>query len=237
MRPGLWRGKAGAAAALFGGLLLLLAAPSRATRVKEIGRLEGVRENQLVGYGLIVGLDGTGDKKTTGFTNRSLASLLTGEGVNLTPDDIKVKNVAAVLITADLGPYLRNGSRIDVTVSSMGDATSLQGGVLVQTPLRGADGVVYAVAQGSVSIGGFSAGSGGGNAVQKNHLLVGRVPNGALVEREVPMQMGGSTGVEIALNAPDFVTASRVAEAINRRFGAPVAAARDACGLRVTYPD
>lgn len=217
--------------------LLFLSDPGHAARVKDIARMQGVRENQLTGYGLIVGLDGTGDKKGTGFTNKSLSSLMTAQGINLGPDDIKVKNVAAVMVTATLGPYLREGNRLDVTVSSLGDATSLQGGVLLQTPLKGADGAIYAVAQGAVSIGGFSAGTGGGNSIQKNHLEVGRVPNGALVEREVPTALEGKGGVEIALNNPDFSTASRLARAINERLGKPLAAARDAGTITVLYPD
>jgi flagellar P-ring protein precursor FlgI len=216
---------------------LLLPALGHATRVKDIARIQGVRENQLTGYGLVVGLDGSGDKNTTGFTNRSLSSLMTAQGVNLGPNEMKVKNVAAVMVTATLTPYLREGTRMDVTVSSLGDATSLQGGVLLQTALRGADGVVYAVAQGGVSIGGFSAGSGGGNSVQKNHLLVGRVPSGALVEREVAMEMAGTSGVQIALTSPDFMTATRLAKAVNIHVGHPVAVARDAGTIEVHYPD
>jgi flagellar P-ring protein FlgI len=227
-----------ACAALCLGLAAMLCAPAaRAVRLKDVAHLKGVRENQLVGYGLVVGLDGTGDKQGTGFTVRSLASMLTAQGINLQPSEIKVKNVAAVMVTATLGPYLRSGSRIDVTVSSLGDAGSLQGGILVQTPLRGADGAVYAVAQGGVSIGGFSAGTGGGNSVQKNHPLVGRVPNGALVEREVPMELEGVGGVQIVLASPDFLTATRVAAAVNEKLGAPLAAARDAGTVSVTFPD
>ncbi|MBI5837364.1 MAG: flagellar basal body P-ring protein FlgI [Candidatus Eisenbacteria bacterium] len=223
-------------------LLVALAAcacggPARAARLKDVAHLQGVRENQLTGYGLVVGLDGTGDKQGTGFTVRSLANLLVAQGVNLSPAEIKVKNVAAVMVTANLGAYQRSGGRMDVTVSSLGDASSLQGGMLLQTPLRGADGRVYAVAQGAVSIGGFSAGSGGGNSVQKNHPLVGRVPSGALVEREVPMEIEGQGGVQVVLDQPDFLTASRVARAVNERLGATLAVARDAGTVAVSYPD
>ncbi|HVP38443.1 MAG TPA: flagellar basal body P-ring protein FlgI [Candidatus Saccharimonadales bacterium] len=214
-----------------------LPAGAGAVRLKDVAHLQGVRENQLVGYGLVAGLDGTGDKQNTTFTLRSLASLLATQGVNITAADIKVKNVAAVMVTATLGPYLRNGSRLDVTVSSLGDASSLQGGVLVQTPLRGADGAVYAVAQGAVSIGGFSAGSSAGNAVQKNHPLVGRIPNGALVEREVPMGLDGRGGVQVVLENPDFLTATRVARVVNDKLGATLAVARDAGTVTVSYPD
>ena len=224
------------AGALLAALSMWASAP-RAARLKDVARLQGVRENQLTGYGLVVGLDGSGDKTGTGFTVKSLASLLTGQGVNLAPGDIKVKNVAAVMVTASLGPYLREGNRLDVVVSSIGDASSLQGGVLLQTPLRGADGNVYAVAQGPLSIGGFAVGSGGGNLVQKNHLLVGRVPNGALVEREVPMTLATSDGMELALLSPDFLTATRVAKAVNERLGKPLATAKDAGTVTVAYPD
>ena len=162
-------------------------------RIKDVAKVQGVRANQLVGYGLVSGLTGTGDSDKTIQTMQSIASMLKTFGVTVSAAKMKSKNMAAVMVTAQLPPYLKSGDTIDVTVSSMGDAKSLQGGVLLQTPLRGANGQVYAVAQGPVSIGGFAAGS-GGNSQQKNFLTVGTTPNGAIVEREVPMQMAETRG-------------------------------------------
>jgi flagellar P-ring protein FlgI len=188
-------------------------------RIKDLTDVQGVRENQLVGTGLVVGLDGSGDS-TKSVASQELANLVRRFGINFIGTDIKNKNVAAVMVTAQLKPFARKGSQVDVQVSSMGDAKSLQGGVLVQTPLIGADGRVYAVAQGAVSIGGFSAGStgGGGALVQKNHTLVGRIPNGALIEREVPSDYAADGILRMRLRQPDFTTARRITEAINARW-------------------
>jgi flagellar P-ring protein precursor FlgI len=204
-------------------------------RVKDIARVEGARGNQLLGYGLVVGLDGSGDTRQTVFTTQALANMLERMGATVDPQQIKVKNVAAVLVTADLPPFLKPGDRVDVTVSSLGDAKSLQGGTLVQTPLRGADSQTYAVAQGPVSIGGFSAAAAGAQ-VTKNHATVGRIPQGAYVEKAVPMPLVKGGVLAVSLNSPDFATASRVAEAINDSLGASVARADDAATVSVTVP-
>jgi flagellar P-ring protein FlgI len=200
-------------------------------RIKDVARIEGARSNQLVGYGLVVGLAGTGDSQQTLFTTQSVANLLRKFDINLagTP---KVKNVAAVMLTADLPPFVRPGSKIDVQVSSVGDSQSLQGGTLLQAPLQGADGQVYAVAQGSVSVGGFVAG-GGGNSVTKNHTTVGRVPDGAIVEQAVPSTLSTAGAINVLLSNPDFMTAVRVADAINNELGEGSASAQDAATVQV----
>jgi len=218
--------------------LLALAAPPllcQATPIRNIARLEGVRSNQLAGYGLVVGLEGSGDSKQTQFTVQSITNMLGRYGVEVPAAQVKVKNVAVVMVTADLPAFARSGDRIDVTVSSVGDARSLQGGTLLQTPLSGADGQVYAVAQGAVSIGGFSAG-GSGSSVTKNHPTAGRVPNGALVEKEVPMTIVSGAHLNYSLNRPDFATAARVAAAIEKATGAK-AVADDAGRVRVELPE
>jgi flagellar P-ring protein precursor FlgI len=186
-------------------------------RIKDIAIIRGVRGNQLIGYGLVIGLDGTGDSKSAAFTVQSLSNMLQKFGVRVNPTDLKVKNVAAVMVTADLPPFARSGAQIDVMVSSLGDARSLQGGTLLQTPLMGADSKVYAAAQGAVSIGGFASGT-RNNGVQKNHVTVGRIPNGAFVEKEVPMAFAADGRMTIELKRPDFATATRVADAVRERF-------------------
>lgn len=207
---------------------------ARAERIKDIARVGGVRANQLVGYGLIVGLDGSGDGNGAIFTAQSVANMLEKFGVTVPAGALKVKNVAAVMVTCDLPAFARNGQPLDVQVSSLGDARSLQGGTLLQTPLRGADGSVYAVAQGAVSVGGFSAG-GGGSSQTKNHVTAGRVPGGALVEREVPTTLAGEgTGrLQITLNRADFTTAARVAEAVSRSGLGLLAVAVDAGTIEI----
>ncbi len=206
-------------------------------RIKDLARIEGFRENQLIGYGLVVGLDGTGDKGRTGFTQQTLANMLEGLGLSLPADAIRVKNVAAVLVTATLPPFAQPGTRIDVVVSSLGDATDLKGGILVQTPLSAANGDVYAVAQGAMSVGGFQAEGSSGSSVQRNHVTVGRIPNGALIERDVPSAFMKSGNLNILLNEPDFTTASRMARAICDELGAPVAVARDPGTVTVYQAD
>jgi flagellar P-ring protein precursor FlgI len=214
-----------------------LAAPAvRASRLKDLTLLEGGRSNQLVGYGLVVGLAGDGDSNAT-TTLRSVANLLQRHGLSLSPQDIKAKNVAAVMITADIGPFLKPGARIDVTVASLGDAKSLQGGVLLQTPLLGADNRVYAVAQGAVALGGFLGGAGGsgGATVQKNHPTVGSISNGAIVEREVPSEFVRDAKLRLLLHNPDFTSAARMADAVNLAWpGAAVAL--DAATVEVALP-
>lgn len=202
-------------------------------RLKDIAQLRGVRSNQLVGYGIVVGLEGTGDSNGTMFTVQSIANMLERFGITVSPSAIKVKNVAAVMVTADLPPFARAGNTIDVVVSSIGDARSLQGGTLLQTPLRGADGNVYAVAQGPISIGGFNFGRGGAR-VQRNHTTVGRIPNGALIEREVPSSfLQSDSGLTIQLNKPDFTTAARVVSSIRSAFPNLTVQALDPSTIRV----
>ncbi|RMG84455.1 MAG: flagellar basal body P-ring protein FlgI [Candidatus Dadabacteria bacterium] len=222
---------------LAGFLALLVALPAAAAvRVKDIARVDGVRRNQLIGYGLVVGLNGTGDKSGVAFTTQSTANLLERLGVAVTPDDIKLKNVAAVIVTAELPPFARAGQRIDVTVSSVGDASSLQGGTLLLTPLRAPNGDVYAVAQGPLSIGGFGAGAAGGG-VQQNHPTVGRIPGGALLERDAPLPDLGRGYVDLVLREPDFTTAARLAGAVGTAFGPGTAQALDAGRVRVVVPE
>ncbi|MCA9510934.1 MAG: flagellar basal body P-ring protein FlgI [Myxococcota bacterium] len=235
------RGRAGFAAA-FTSLSVLLVAlvvagAAQAVRLKDLASVQGVRANQVIGYGLVVGLKGTGDKNGAAFTTRSLASMLTKMGIAVGPDAIQVKNVAAVMVTASLPPFARAGTTIDATVSSVGDASSIEGGTLLVTPLYGTDGAVYALAQGSVSVGGFAAGGDGGSSVQKNHPTVGRLLSGATVERELGYAIQDKSSFDFALDAPDFTTARRAADAINRQLGAELARAVDAGTLRVAVPE
>jgi flagellar P-ring protein precursor FlgI len=217
-------------------LVNLLNHSAHAVRIKDIADIQGVRQNQLVGYGLVVGLDGTGDSDNATFTIQSLSSLLEKMGVTVRPDDLEVENVAAVMVTSELPPFARVGSRIDVLVSSIGDAENLQGGTLLFTPLRAADGQVYAVAQGPVSTGGFAAGGESGDRVQKNFPTVGRVVGGALVEKEIHSNFNKKESLTLALHRPDFTTASRVAQAINRAFYNQLAQTQDAGTIWVRVP-
>ncbi|MBI2875568.1 MAG: flagellar basal body P-ring protein FlgI [Candidatus Tectomicrobia bacterium] len=218
-------------------LVLPILGPFRAeaVRIKDIAGIEGVRTNQLIGYGLVIGLKGTGDKKDNLFTQRTLEEMLFRLGISVSARDVEVENVASVVVTATLPPFAKPGQRIDVLVSSLADAESLQGGTLLLTPLRGADGQVYAVAQGAVSLGGFSA-QGGGASRQTNHPTVGQLPSGAIVEREVPTLFAQKDVYTISLNHPDFTTASRVAEAVNRAFGEATAHPANAGSVTVTLP-
>ena len=215
---------------------LALGSVAHASRVKDLTLVEGGRDNQLVGYGLVVGLAGDGDSNAIA-TLRSVSNLLQRYGLTINASDIKAKNSAAVMITAEIGPFLKPGARIDVNVASMGDAKTLQGGVLLQTPLLGADGRVYAVAQGPVAIGGFFGGTGGagGATVQKNHPTVGNISSGAIVEREVPMSFVQDNVVRLLLHNPDFTSAARIAEAINGRWNAS-AMPVDAATISVAMP-
>lgn len=212
-------------------------ADASAVRIKDIADIRGVRQNQLVGYGLVVGLKGTGDSDSALFTIQSLASLLEKMGVTVQTEDIDdVENVAAVMVTADLPPFASVGSRLDVLVSSIGDAENLQGGTLLFTPLRAADGNVYAVAQGPVSTGGFAVSGNSGDEVQKNFPTVGRVVGGALVEKQLHSNFNEKRALTLALKEPDFTTASRVAQAINRAFYDQLAQTENAGSIRVTVP-
>ncbi len=193
-----------------------LAAPWRQVRLKDVAALDGVRPVPLLGYGLVVGLNKTGDRRQTIFSAQTLANMLERFGVAVAGGEIKIENIAAVLVTAELPPFARPGARIDVTASSVGDARSLQGGTLLATALRGPDGAVYALAQGPLSIGGFGGGK-GGNTVQVNHLTVGRVPGGALVQAGQGAQMGPAERILLTLKDADFSTAHRVADADHDR--------------------
>lgn len=218
-------------------LLAAVAAPG-ATRLKELVTVEGVRDNQLVGYGLVVGLNGTGDRRQTVFSAQSLANLLNQMGVTVPPTAIRVNNTAAVIVTAALPAFGQAGSRIDVTAAAIGDASNLQGGLLVYTTLKGADGQVYAAAQGPVVTGGFIANGGAGNKQTVNHPTVGRVLDGATIERAAPAAtLNGN--VRLQLRRADFTTASRIAAAINKQFGSGEAApakAETAGAVAVTAP-
>lgn len=204
-------------------------------RLEDIADIQGVRGNQLVGYGLVFGLMGTGDGQSAQFTISSIVNMLRRFGVDVTPGQVQVKNVAAVMVTADLPAFAKPGNRIDVTVSSMGDAKSLQGGTLVQTPLRAGNGQIYAVAQGPLSIGGFNVESGGSRS-QKNHANVGRIPGGAYVEQSVPMPLTDGRILQITLRDPDFTTATRAAEAIREQLPAVTAEAIDAATITMAIP-
>jgi flagellar P-ring protein precursor FlgI len=224
-------------AGVVGAVLGLLAGPElHASRVKDLTVVEGGRDNQIVGYGLVVGLAGDGDSNAAA-TLRSVANILQRYGLTVNSTDIKSKNAAAVMVTADIGAFLKPGTRLDVHVASMGDAKSLQGGVLLQTPLLGGDGRVYAVAQGPVAIGGFIGGAGGagGATVQKNHPTVGVISNGGIVEREIAATIVRDNQLRLLLHNPDFASAARMATAINQQWPAS-AMAVDAATINVTLP-
>ncbi len=201
-----------------------------AARLKDIADIEGMRGNELIGFGLVVGLEGTGDKRGSTFTPQSVSNLLERMGVRVNAADLSLSNTASVMVTATLPPFARPGGKIDVTLSSLGDAKTLQGGVLIMTPLKGADGNVYAVAQGAVSLGGFIVES-GGDTTQKNHPTVGLVPRGATVEKAIPFDIFASGQIRIVLRQPDFTTVTRVQAAINRFVGASRARAIDAASV------
>jgi flagellar P-ring protein precursor FlgI len=207
-----------------------------ASRIKDIAMFEGVRDNQLVGYGLVVGLNGTGDRRQTFFSTQTLTNMLERSGLTVAPDQIRVKNIAAVMVTAVLPPFVRKGSQIDVTVSSIGDAENIQGGVLIMTPLKAANGEVYVVAQGQLALGGFGA-SAGGSRVQTGHPTVGRVPNGGLVEKEVEVDIAGKTQLTLVLRNSDFTSASRAVHVINDSVGRSVAAAVDGRTISIKIPE
>jgi flagellar P-ring protein precursor FlgI len=218
-------------------LAVLASAATEAVRLKDLASIEGVRDNQLAGYGLIVGLAGTGDRRQTVFSAQTLANALQRMGVSVPPTAMRVNNVAAVMITATLPPFAQPGTRIDVTAAAIGDATNLQGGLLLMTPLRGADGQVYAVGQGPLITGGFSAGR-GGNTKTMNHPTVGRVPNGAIVERGAPSVLS-QAGVRLQLRHSDFTTAARIASAINEKYAEPgqrLAKAENSALVAVAFP-
>jgi flagellar P-ring protein precursor FlgI len=211
----------------------LLAGPG--SRLKDIATLQGIVATPLVGYGLVVGLNKTGDKRQTIFSTQTLSNMLSRFGVTVSGDAMTVENLAAVLVTAELAPYQRAGARVDVTASSIGDARSLQGGTLLPTSLKGPDGEMVALAQGPLSLGGFGVGS-GGNAVVVNHLTVGRIPGGAIVESATAAPMPKLDLLTFALHEPDFITASRVAAAINDHLGPGAARVIDPGSVTVQVP-
>ena len=216
--------------------LLASQLPLSASRIKDLTIVEGGRANQLVGYGLVVGLAGKGDSKLS-YTVQSIANALQRFGVKVPPETIKSDNVAAVMITADIPAFAKPGSRIDVTISSIGDAKTIQGGVLLQTPMLGADELVYAVAQGAIAVGGFLGGEGGagGATVQKNHPTVGVISGGALVEREIATQLVRDKTIELLLLNPDYASAARMAEAVNNVFPG-TALAKNATAVNICVP-
>ncbi|MEO5373824.1 MAG: flagellar basal body P-ring protein FlgI [Alphaproteobacteria bacterium] len=208
------------------------------SRIKDIAEFEGIRDNLLVGYGLVVGLNGTGDSlENMAFTKESLIGMLERLGVNTRDGSLKAKNVAAVMVTAVLPPFSRQGSRIDVSISALGDSKSLLGGNLLVTPLVGADGEVYAVGQGQVQVGGFTASGKSGSSITKGVPTAGRIPSGAIVEREVPFALGALQKINISLRNPDLTTGRRVAQAINAFLGNPVARPTDPGTIEVNVPD
>jgi flagellar P-ring protein precursor FlgI len=217
------------------GTLLLTPESGHGARIKDIAKIVGVRNNQLVGYGLVGGLNGSGDKQGTEFTIQSLTNMLLKMGLNVDPAMVRVKNVAAVMVTAELPAFAQPGMRLDVLVSSIGDAKSLQGGTLLLTPLQGVDGETYALAQGAVSLGGFAAGSGGDSA-GKNHPTVGTIPSGAMVERAVTVPLQLRERLHFVLHQPDFTTSEAVSKAMNRQIGQPVAFSLDSRTVFVDVP-
>jgi flagellar P-ring protein precursor FlgI len=225
------------AATLAAGLVALLASPAAASsRIKDITDFEGVRDNPLVGYGLVVGLNGTGDSlRNSAFTAESLQAMLERLGVSTRGQDLKTKNVAAVMVTATLPPFARQGSRLDVTVSALGDSKSLEGGTLLVTPLYGADGEIYAVSQGQLTIGGFVA-EGVAESVTRGVPTSARIASGGIIEREVAFELDQLERVQIALRNPDFTTAQRIASAINRRFEATIARVTDPTTVALSVP-
>ncbi len=211
------------------------ATSAQAARIKDLATIEGVRPNQLIGYGLVVGLNGTGDKSSTKFTVQSVTNMLERLGVHIDQTTIQVKNVAAVVVTADLPPFARVGSKLDVLISSLGDASSLMGGTLLMTPLKGVDGQIYALAQGPVLVGGFAV-TGEAATAAKNHPTVARIPHGATVERELEYDINDLAEIRIALDKPDFTTAKRMAAAINKHLGDSYAVPLDAGTINLKVP-
>jgi flagellar P-ring protein precursor FlgI len=216
-------------------VVILSGTVAESARLKDIAFFEGVRSNQLIGYGLVVGLEGTGDKSGAVYTNQSVANMLNKIGMKINPGDLSIKNTAAVIVTAELPPFSKKGARIDVLVSSIGDAKSLQGGTLLVTPLKSHDGKVYAVAQGPVSMGGFVAGIGGAT-ISKNHQTVAKVPGGAFIEKEVPFSLAGKSELFLIFRHPDFTTAKSAADEINNALGGAMATARDGGSVAIVVP-
>ncbi len=218
-------------------MLLVITTSAHAIRIKDLASFEGIRDNQLMGYGLVVGLNSSGDSDQTKFQIQSVMNMLERMGITTSlKDNIKTKNVAAVMVTATLPPFAKQGNRLDVLVSSLGDAKSIAGGTLIMAPLKGADNQIYAVAQGSVLTNSFAFGGQGATA-QKNHPTAGRIPNGALVERELPNTLAGKSVINLNLHDADFTTASRIVAAVNSKFHGPVAVSRDPGSVSLTIPE
>jgi flagellar P-ring protein precursor FlgI len=205
---------------------------TRTVRIRDVTSVEGIRNNPLIGYGLVVGLNGTGDRRQTLFTTQMLANILQKMGMQIAPGSVRVNNVAAVFVTATLPPFARSGTRLDITVSSIGDAKSLDGGMLLLTPLRAADGQIYAEAQGALVVGGYSAGL-SGNSKQVNHPTVARIPEGGTVERDFAVDIQSLSTVSLLLQQPDFSAAKDVADAVNRELGRQAADVRDSRRIEV----
>ncbi len=223
------------AAALFAGAALFFTPAAHAVRIKDIASFSGVRDNQLVGYGLVVGLSGTGDKRDSAFTMRSMVNMLEKMGVQVDQKQMKPKNVAAVMVTAKMPISAKPGTQLDVTVSSLGDSTSLLGGVLIQTPLKGVDGKVYALAQGALTVGGFSV-TGSQAQAQKNISTVAQVPGGAIVERGIPFEFNSQDFLTLTMHAPDFSTTNQVVDRINTALGGNFARSQDVGTVTLTIP-
>lgn len=217
--------------------VLLSCDKAEAVRLKDLTSVKGARTNQLIGYGLVVGLDGTGDGSKSPFTGQALVNMLENLNIYVNKDDIKVKNVAGVMITASLPPFVKIGQNIDVTLSALGDASSLQGGTLVATQLKALNGEVYAVAQGPISIGGFEFRGGRQETLQKNHVNVARIPNGATVEREVPVSFLGKNEFILHLDKPDFTTVTRTVKAIDSFLDGSYATAQDGSTVSIRVPE
>jgi flagellar P-ring protein precursor FlgI len=224
---------------LLAGAVLPLRASAQGVRLKDVARVQGVTANQLVGYGIVTGLNQTGDTTTVAFTSQTIQNILQTFGLTVSSQAVRTRDVAAVMVTASLPPFAHSGDNVDVTVSALGDATSLQGGTLVMTELRAANNLVYATAQGPISVGGFSAASNvnGPNSVTVNHVTAGRVPQGAVIARDMITNLQqDNAGFSYVLTSPDFNTAARVAGVLNARFGYGTAHALDAETIRVNYP-
>ncbi|MBI5474540.1 MAG: flagellar basal body P-ring protein FlgI [Ignavibacteriae bacterium] len=218
-------------------ILLAIAGMARpATRIKDIAYLQGVRGKQVIGYGLVVGLNGTGDTQRSTFTLQSVTSMLKRFGITVPQADLRLRNVAAVMVTATVPSFAKEGGVLDVTVSSMGDATNLSGGTLLMTPLSGIDGAVYAMAQGAISVGGMSVRQ-NGNEVRRNHTAAGRIPGGAILERSSGSDIAKDSTISVVLTQADFTTANRIAEQVNTKFGSRIALANDGSTISLTVPD
>lgn len=222
--------------AIFFVMVIFITTGAHAIRIKDLASFEGVRDNQLIGYGLVVGLNGTGDSDQAKVQTQSIVNMLERMGITTSVNDIKLKNVAAVVVTATLPPFAKQGNRLDVLVSSLGDAKSIAGGTLLMAPLKGADNQIYAVAQGSILTNSFAFGGQGATA-QKNHPTAGRVPNGALVERELPNTLAGKSVLHMNLHDADFTTASRIVTVVNEKFKSSVAASSDPGSVTLTIPE